>query len=270
MTYSRQQTEAAANPIRKVVSMLQSIQKKVTAEGEEENALYDKFMCYCKNGDEALAKSISAATAKVPAVTSDIEEAEAQVKQLKEDLKSHQTDRASAKAAMASATAIREKEATTFAAEKADLDANIAALAKATTAIEKGMAGSFLQTAAAQVLRKLVLAQSSMDDYDREELTSFLSSSQGYAPQSGQITGILKQMQDTFTASLKDSTATESAAIKAYSGLMAAKSKEVAALTSSIEVKMVRLGELQVSIVEMKEDLDDTSKALLEDKKIPW
>merc|ERR1719281_1286730 len=30
---------------------------------------------------------------------------------------------------------------------------------------------------------------------------------------------------------------------------------------------MVRLGDLQVSIVEMKEDLDDTSKALLEDKK---
>jgi hypothetical protein len=30
---------------------------------------------------------------------------------------------------------------------------------------------------------------------------------------------------------------------------------------------MVRLGELQVSIVEMKEDLDDTGKALLEDKK---
>jgi len=30
---------------------------------------------------------------------------------------------------------------------------------------------------------------------------------------------------------------------------------------------MVRLGELQVSVVEMKEDLDDTGKALLEDKK---
>ncbi len=30
---------------------------------------------------------------------------------------------------------------------------------------------------------------------------------------------------------------------------------------------MLRLGDLQVSIVELKEDLDDTSKALLEDKK---
>merc|ERR1719486_433733 len=109
----QQQAQAAvmANPIRKVVVMLQSMQKKVEAEGAEEQKLFDKFMCYCKNGDEALAKSISAAEAKVPAVTSDIEEAEAQVKQLKEDLKSHQTDRAAAKAAMAEATAIREKDA---------------------------------------------------------------------------------------------------------------------------------------------------------------
>jgi hypothetical protein len=59
----------------------------------------------------------------------------------------------------------------------------------------------------------------------------------------------------------------EESAIKAYDGLMAAKTKEVNALTHSIEEKSVRLGELQVSIVEMKEDLDDTSKALLEDKK---
>ena len=57
------------------------------------------------------------------------------------------------------------------------------------------MAGSFLQTSEAQVLKKLVLAQNSMDDYDREELTSFLSGSSGYAPASGQITGILKQMK---------------------------------------------------------------------------
>merc|ERR1719377_89163 len=105
-----QQQEVSANPIRKVVTMLQAMEKKVTAEGEKEQELFDKFMCYCKNGDEALAKSISEAEAKVPQVTSDIEEGEAQVKQLKEDLKQHQTDRAAAKAAMADATSIRAKE----------------------------------------------------------------------------------------------------------------------------------------------------------------
>merc|ERR1719343_116099 len=66
---------------------------------------------------------------------------------------------------------------------------------------------------------------------------------------------------------LAEATAAETAAIKAYEELMAAKQKEVDALTKAIEEKMVRLGDLQVEIVEMKEDLDDTGKGLLEDKK---
>merc|ERR1719310_2210748 len=264
---SKEESAVTANPIRKVVNMLQAMQKKVTAEGEKEKELFDKFMCYCKNGDEQLAKSISEAENKVPQVSSDIEEAENQVVQLKSDLKSHQTDRAAAKAAMAEATAIRAKEAAEYAALKAELDANLAALAKATAAIEKGMSGSFLQTEDAKLLKKLILAQDSMAEYDREEFTSFLSGSEEYAPQSGQITGILKEMSDTMTKSLADATSDENSSIKSYEGLMAAKTKEVNALTKSIEDKSVRLGELQVSIVEMKEDLDDTQKALLEDKK---
>ena len=137
-----------------------------------------------------MAKSISDAEAKVGQVTSDVEEAESQVVQLKGDWKQHQSDRAAAKAAMAEATAIRAKEAAAFAAEKAEFDANIAAVSKATAAVEKGMAGSFLQTNDAQILKQLALSDSSMYDYDREELTAFLSGSQGYAPASGQITGI--------------------------------------------------------------------------------
>merc|ERR1719174_3000916 len=129
------------------------------------------------------------------------------------------------------------------------------------------MAGSFLQTSAAQLLKKLVLSANGMSDIDREEVTAFLSGSSDYAPASGQITGILKQMTDTMVKELNMATAEETAAIKTYDELMAAKTKEVDALTAAIEEKMTRLGELQVEIVEMKEDLDDTSKALLEDKK---
>merc|ERR1719183_3425341 len=109
------------------------MEKKVTAEGEKEKELFDKFMCYCKNAGGTLGKSIADAEAKVPTVTADIEEAEAKLKQDKEDLKSAQTDRAAAKAAMAEATTIREKEAAEFAKEKAELSANIDAMTKATT-----------------------------------------------------------------------------------------------------------------------------------------
>merc|ERR1719253_989817 len=83
----------AANPIRKVVNMLQMLQKKVTVEGETEAKLYDKFNCYCKNSGGALSKSVSDARAKIPQVTSHVEEAEAQQKQDKEDLKQAHTDR---------------------------------------------------------------------------------------------------------------------------------------------------------------------------------
>jgi len=129
------------------------------------------------------------------------------------------------------------------------------------------MSGSFLQTSAAQVLRNFVLAQNDMDDDVREELTAFLSTGNSYAPASGQIVGILKQMTDRMNKDLADATATENGAIKAFGELMAAKEAEVSALTKAIEEKMVRLGNLQVELVEMKEDLDDTGKGIVEDKK---
>merc|ERR1719189_1596411 len=48
---------------------------------------------------------------------------------------------------------------------------------------------------------------------------------------------------------------------------MAAKTKEVKACTDAIEAKTKRIGELGVAIVDMKEDLSDTERAYMEDKK---
>mmetsp|Transcript_104814 Transcript_104814/g.181108 ORF Transcript_104814/g.181108 Transcript_104814/m.181108 type:complete len:699 (+) Transcript_104814:63-2159(+) len=257
-----------ANPIRKVVTMLQNMQKKVAAEGEKELELFEKFECYCKNAGGTLKESIAAAEAKVPEVQSEIEEAESKVAQLKEDLKKAQIDRDAAKSAMADATAVREKEAAEFAKEKSEYGTNVDALTKAIAALEKGMTG-FLQTQSAQVLRNMVENLNMVSDYDRDELVSFLSGSQHdeYAPQSGEVTGILKQMKDTMAKGLAEAEAAEAAAIKSYEELMAAKTKEVEALTAAIETKTVRVGELSVEIVQMKEDLSDTEKALVADTK---
>jgi len=252
-----------ANPIRKVVTMLQKMSASVEAEGEKQQKLFDAYMCYCKNGAGALEKSISDAGTKIPQLESDIASGEAKKKQLDEDLKQHQADRSAAKAAMAEATALRAKEAAAF--EKSDSEAktNIAATAKATAAVEKGMGSAFLQTKTASVL--LELAKKRQED----QLVSFLSGSQGedYAPASGEIVGILKTMHDEMTAENAEETAAEAAAIKAYDSLMAAKTKEVNSLTKAIESKMTRVGELAVEIVQMKNDLGDTAEALEEDKK---
>merc|ERR1719410_729688 len=139
-------SESALNPIRKVVTLLQSMQKKVQDEGAQEQELYNRFMCYCKNGGADLSGTIGAAQEKVPAVSSDIEASEARLTGAKAALKQAQSDRSAAKAAMAQATSLREKEASEFASFKGEHDTNIAALAKAVEAISKGVAGSFLQT----------------------------------------------------------------------------------------------------------------------------
>merc|ERR1719210_1366343 len=106
---------ARANPIRKVVTLLQSMQKKVTAEGEKEKELYEKFMCYCSGGTKELETSIRAAEEKVPAVSSNIAATEGKLSQLKSSLSDAQDARDAAKEAMAKATSIREKEEAAYA-----------------------------------------------------------------------------------------------------------------------------------------------------------
>merc|ERR1719478_587055 len=257
------------NPIRRVVTMLQSMQKKVAEEGEKEEALFDKFMCYCKNGAGTLSASIESAKNTNEQLASSIKETDATLTQTKADLKAAQTDRAEAKAAVAKATALREKEAAAYAKESGELKTNIAALAKATAAIEKGMGGAFLQTRTASILKQLSLTMD-ISTMDREMITSFLTQGQGeasgYVPASGQITGILKQMKDTMDASLATATSDEQAAVKAFNALVSAKTKEINALGKEIESKTSRIGELGVELVTLKEDLDDTTKSLAEDE----
>lgn len=260
--------EVKANPIRKVVTMLQNMQKQVTAEGEKEQELFDKFMCYCKNGRGDLETSIADATTKISNYGATVQKLSAKKEQTEADLAQHQTDRSDAKAAMASATELRNKEAAAFAKEESDAKTNIAALAKATAAIEKGVTG-FLQTSAASLLRTIAIEKVDLPDASRQELLAFLSGSSenGYVPQSGEIIGILKQMHDEMSAGLADATAQENEAIQTYEALMAAKKKEVAALSAQIEEEIKRVGDLGVEIAGMANDLEDTKEALAEDTK---
>jgi len=138
-------------------------------------------------------------------------------------------------------------------------------LGKAIPAIEKGM-GGFLQTNTASLLRGLSVTLD-MSSVDREMLTSFLSGKNGYAPASGEIVGILKTLNDEMAVDLKSATDTEGSAIAAFDGLVAAKNKEINALTKAIESKMGRVGELGVKIAQMKNDLEDTQEDLGESQK---
>eukprot|EP00746_Dinoflagellata_sp_MGD_P163377 gnl/MRDRNA2_/MRDRNA2_91370_c0_seq1.p1 gnl/MRDRNA2_/MRDRNA2_91370_c0~~gnl/MRDRNA2_/MRDRNA2_91370_c0_seq1.p1 ORF type:complete len:741 (+),score=267.01 gnl/MRDRNA2_/MRDRNA2_91370_c0_seq1:84-2306(+) len=262
---------ASGNPIRKVVSLLQRMAKKVEEEGKREQELFDKFMCYCKNSGSDLAASIADNTAQVPALQSDIEESESKLETTKQELAQHQKDRDDAKAAMAKATAVREKEHAAYLKESGELKVNVGALSKAVPAIEKGMSGGFLQTDAAKLIRRVALTDADLTEFDRDALTAFLEGSstgaEEYVPKSGQIVGILKEMLDDFQKDLDGVEKAEAEAVKTYEELMAAKTKEVETHTAAIERKTKLIGELSVEIVHMKNSLTDAEQALIEDKK---
>ena len=58
---AKEDSSNLANPIRRVVTLLQKMQSSVAAEGEKEKKLFEEFMCYCKTGMDDLQKSMDAA-----------------------------------------------------------------------------------------------------------------------------------------------------------------------------------------------------------------
>jgi len=247
--------------------MLQNMQKSVTEEGEKEQELFDKFMCYCKTAGGDLEASIKEATAKIESLGAAIKSSAEKKTQTEGDLKEHQSSRSEAKEALSEATALREKEAAAFASYEEETKTNLAALAKAIPAIENGMAAAFLQTSDASMLRRFAMEKAELSDETRQEVLAFLSgqNSEEYAPQSGQIVGILKQMEDEMSKSLEGATAAEAEAVKSYEVLIAAKQKEVDALTAQIEEEQTRIGDLGVELASMENDIEDTKQSLAED-----
>merc|ERR1719271_1017389 len=153
-----------------------------------------------------------------------------------------------------------------FDAEDAEDKANIAACGKAIKAIEKGMAGGFLQSSAATTLKNIVINRD-MDRFSRMMLTDFLQSSSGESGSTGEIVGILKQLLETMEKEHKEVVDEEAAAFAEFESLVAAKVKEIQAAPEAIEAKTEKNGEMAVKIVNLKNDLEDAQESLAEDQK---
>lgn len=262
---TQQRSHGRMNPIRKVVNLLMGMQKKVEAQGKLQTELYDKFMCNAKTVSAGLQKSIDDGKEKVPQLESGIKEVTAEHQQLAEDLKQAQEDRAAAKKALATATSIREKEAAEFAKESANQKADISACKGAVQKLKGG--GSFLQTKTSAVLRKIISKGIvDLSDVDRDLLSNFLQNGESARdPSSGEILGILQQMETEMEKDLKQMEADEDGAIADFEALTSAKNKEVAACTKAIEVKTGRKGSLAVTVTKLKNDLEDAQESLSED-----
>merc|ERR1719451_130151 len=90
---------------------------------------------------------------------------------------------------------------------------------------------------------------------------------QSYAPQSGEIFGILKQMKETFESNLSASQKEEMANQKAYEELKAAKEEEISAGQAQIDTKTQELATTDEKNAQSKQDIEDTKASLGADEQ---
>jgi len=112
------------------------------------------------------------------------------------------------------------------------------------------------------------LARHRSSSADRDVLSAFLSQGEGVATSPFEVVGILKQMKETMEGDLQELTAREDKDVATFESLMGAKDKEIQANTMAIESKLKRASEAGLEIVEKKEDIEDTTQALEEDRKL--
>merc|ERR1719375_2740191 len=184
-----------ANPIRKVVTLLQDMQKEIEAEGEAEEKAFDKFMCYCDGSSGDMQKGASEGSQKIDELSSKLEALKAEKTQLEQELKQHKSDRAQAKQDQEKAQSLRTKENGEFTAAELDMSKNIAAMKGAISALEKGL-GSFMQMPKeqSQIVQRLISTNSDVDDFQKQEALSMLQSGTGGSTDA--IVGMLKAMQE--------------------------------------------------------------------------
>jgi len=277
--------EAAKNrPVSKVITLLKDMLKQLEKEAEEDEEVYDKMACWCETNDKEKTKSISDAEARISDLTTKIEELTANSARLNTEIKNLEKEVAENQAALDKATAIRQKQLAEFNEEEKDLLESISALKSAVTVLSKHnsllqMPRSHMVGVAASVQNVMnKMPQGVLTHKERKVVSSFIQApedyfdaeptfKQSYAPQSGEIFGILKQMKETFETNLSSSQKEEMANQKAYEDLKAAKEEEIAAGQAQIDTKTQELADTDEKNAQAKEDVADTKKSLSADEQ---
>jgi len=293
--------EATAPPaaLEKVVSLLKELKGRIEADGESEQKSYDKFASWCE-------KTLERKAADIAAAKESIEELQNLIFKLKGDLGSHgadikqlEKDIAANQGSQREAAEVRDKENGEYQEERTESEQCIGALEAAVKILTgAGAKKGFLETMQQAQLLSVVAGvrgvlheqqvSKSISDKDLQLIKRFVDQpdaffgkrSEGvsaaqiahnpfgdFAPQSGQIQGILKGMYDAFTSGLEKSNAEEAEKQKAHEELMATKKQELATLKETLAQQSMSEAEKTQKLADSRAEIDDTKVQLKADEK---
>lgn len=278
-------SDSKNRPVTKVINLLKDMQKQLEKEAEDDQEVYDKMQCWCTTNDKEKTQAIKDAEILIDQLTGTVEELTAQSARLNAEIKNLEKEVAANTEALGKATALRTKQLAEFNAEEKDLLQSVAALKAAVTVLSKhhsketdflqnvndGAMDSLANIASVvhhQLFKHKDLLNASLTSSDIGLLQAFVKAPfQSYAPQSGQIFGILKQMKETFESNLSTSQQEEQGNQRAYEELKEAKETEIEAGQQQVDTKTGRLADTDEKLAQSKQQIEDTKSSLSADEK---
>merc|ERR1719326_2855389 len=251
-------------------------------EAEEDAEIYDNMVCWCTTNDKDKVKSIDDAEAKIEDLTTKIEELTALAARLTTEIEDLEAEIAKNEAALAKAKSMREKELAEFGKMEADTLGSIDALGNAIKVLSKHNPGAaLLQNKQSQLYIAATILQNEIQNNaklldgvltrsQKRKIAAFVqqpASAGSYAPASGEIFGILKQMKETFETDLAAAQEDEKKSQAAYEELKAAKEAEIAAAQEQVTTKTGELATTKEKKAAAETDKIDTMESLDADQK---
>jgi DNA repair exonuclease SbcCD ATPase subunit len=280
-------SEDKNRPVTKVINLLKDMGETLKKEQDEDEEVYEKLYCWCETNDKEKTAAIADAESRISTLTASIEEGTASSAKLNTEIKNLNSEVAKNQEALDKATALRQEELAEFNTEEKDVLQSIGAMKSAVTVLGKHNE-AFLQISEETLLNIAVQVHAAMRKHhrvvakalspsQRKTVTSFIQApsdffdadptfKQSYAPQSGAIFGILKQMKETFETNLASSQKEEMESQSAYESLKAAKESEIKAGSDLSDTKTQELADTDAKVAQEKQDLEDTRNSLAADQ----
>jgi len=272
-----------ARPIMKVVRMLEDMKAELNKELEDDKAVQELLDCWCGTGMKEKEKSIQLAESRISELEAALGEALAKINELKSKRKATQEDQYADQKALDESEEMRMKENKAFHETEGDLLQAIDATENAITMLSKHNAGLAQIKAVAQSLQsarvtELMIRSRGLDASKTTALKDFISGTnqatgfmqipgmQSYAPQSGQIFGILKQMKEDFDVDLAAEQKSEKTAVEEFQALKESKLAEIDTSKATIVQYDQDLAELGEQNAEAMKELEDTQEQLALDQ----
>eukprot|EP00928_Gymnodinium_smaydae_P039282 TRINITY_DN2685_c0_g1_i1.p1 TRINITY_DN2685_c0_g1~~TRINITY_DN2685_c0_g1_i1.p1 ORF type:complete len:751 (-),score=233.01 TRINITY_DN2685_c0_g1_i1:101-2353(-) len=259
--------------VNKVISLLEGLQSKVMAEGEEEAQTYNKFSCFCKDTTAEKTKDIQAGEDNKGELSSYIGERASARDDLDANIATLNGDITDAENAMKTSEAERAGTLATYEKNANDLKGAIGALSGAIDSLKSSKAPALVQLRSVQeTVRTATLLADALGLASAKEVSALLQEKpdvpmQDYNFHSDGIITTLEKLLKDFRAEKAQLDAEEVSSVQVHHAFMQEKTDLVKRKNTELETAKKNKALKQQEIASASAQLTTVASTLLDDKQ---